>query len=75
MRLKAVAGVGWSAFVALVLAACNSANSRPPSTGCQTCLDCKGQAYVNGECGGCTNSSQCCAPLICYKGSCFHSLQ
>jgi hypothetical protein len=40
------------------------------STGCSTCLDCNNQACVNGACGSCTNSSQCCAPLVCVGGSC-----
>jgi hypothetical protein len=38
--------------------------------GCQTCLDCNGQACINGACGSCTNSSQCCAPLVCQGGTC-----
>jgi hypothetical protein len=41
-----------------------------PPTGCNTCLDCKGQACVGGACGGCTTSDQCCAPLECIRGMC-----
>jgi len=41
-----------------------------PPTGCASCLDCQGQACINGTCGACTNSSQCCAPLVCQNGSC-----
>ena len=46
-----------------------------PTTGCQTCLDCKGQACVDGVCGACTNSADCCAPLICKSGKCVINLQ
>jgi hypothetical protein len=44
-------------------------NCAPPS-GCNDCRDCKGQACVGGRCGACTNSSQCCAPLVCAGGRC-----
>jgi hypothetical protein len=40
----------------------------PPT--CDSCQDCGNQACVNGMCGACTNSSQCCAPLICDMGQC-----
>jgi hypothetical protein len=33
--------------------------------GCNTCLDCNGQACLAGLCASCTNSSQCCAPYEC----------
>jgi hypothetical protein len=39
-------------------------------SGCQTCLDCNGQACVASQCGACTNSAQCCAPLECVNGTC-----
>jgi hypothetical protein len=42
----------------------------PPTTGCRSCLDCDNQACVNGSCGACTSSSQCCPPLICLNGRC-----
>ena len=37
---------------------------------CTTCLDCNGQACGGGQCGSCSNSSQCCAPLTCASGTC-----
>jgi hypothetical protein len=37
---------------------------------CQSCSDCGNQACVNGACGSCTDSSQCCAPLQCQNGTC-----
>jgi hypothetical protein len=41
------------------------------STGtCQTCRDCGNQACINGTCGACATSADCCAPLICQDGSC-----
>jgi hypothetical protein len=46
----------------------------PPST-CMTCGECGNQACVNNGCGACTNSSQCCAPLICQAGKCVQSIQ
>ncbi|NUP11865.1 MAG: hypothetical protein HOW73_37945 [Polyangiaceae bacterium] len=41
-----------------------------PPGGCDSCMDCGNQACVNGECGECTDSSQCCAPLVCVNGQC-----
>jgi hypothetical protein len=41
-----------------------------PPAGCGSCTDCNNQACVNGVCGACTDSSQCCAPLQCINGSC-----
>lgn len=38
---------------------------------CGSCRDCGNQACVNGACGACTDSSQCCAPLVCSQGMCF----
>jgi hypothetical protein len=38
--------------------------------GCNSCQDCGNQACVNGTCGACTSSAQCCAPLVCDMGSC-----
>jgi hypothetical protein len=43
------------------------------SSGCNTCLDCNYQACINGACGACTDSSQCCAPLVCVMGNCIVS--
>jgi hypothetical protein len=47
----------------------------PPATdagppGCQSCTDCGNQACVNGTCGSCTSSAQCCGPLQCQNGTC-----
>jgi hypothetical protein len=42
----------------------------PVSTGCSSCQDCNNQACINGQCGACVSSSQCCAPLVCNEGSC-----
>jgi hypothetical protein len=44
-------------------------NCAPPR-GCNDCRDCRGQACVGGQCGACTDSSQCCAPLVCAAGQC-----
>jgi hypothetical protein len=41
----------------------------PPPT-CTSCLDCRNQACVGGACGACRDSSDCCAPLVCWEGSC-----
>jgi hypothetical protein len=46
----------------------------PPPT-CGTCKDCGNQACINGTCGSCTSSAQCCAPLLCLNGSCVQALQ
>jgi hypothetical protein len=43
--------------------------------GCQTCLDCSGQACVAGACGACTTSAECCAPYKCQSGSCVYIIQ
>ena len=45
----------------------------PPDAGtpqCGSCTDCANQACVNGTCGSCTSSAQCCPPLLCLGGSC-----
>jgi hypothetical protein len=51
-----------------------SSTSPPPDgstpTGCNSCTDCNNQACVNGMCGACTSSAQCCAPLQCINGTC-----
>ena len=44
-------------------------NCAPPR-GCNDCRDCRGQACIGGQCGACTDSSQCCAPLMCIGGEC-----
>jgi hypothetical protein len=37
---------------------------------CGTCKDCGNQACVQGTCGQCSSSSQCCPPLVCQAGTC-----
>jgi hypothetical protein len=55
--------------------ACSSTDAGTPMmSGCNTCLDCNGQACINGACGACTDSSQCCAPLICIQGMCVNGV-
>lgn len=41
-----------------------------PPGGCNSCRDCGNQACIAGQCGSCTDSSQCCSPLRCVGGSC-----
>jgi hypothetical protein len=40
------------------------------TSGCTSCTDCGNQACVGGQCGACTDSSQCCSPLECSNGVC-----
>jgi hypothetical protein len=47
----------------------------PSTTTCGSCTDCGNQACVNGTCGACTTSADCCAPLVCESGSCQVLLQ
>jgi hypothetical protein len=42
----------------------------PPPPGCQSCLDCGGQACNGTTCGSCSSSAQCCPPLVCNGGTC-----
>lgn len=37
---------------------------------CGSCKDCNNQACINGTCGQCSSSAQCCPPLVCSGGSC-----
>ncbi|MFH1811438.1 MAG: hypothetical protein ABIJ09_22040 [Pseudomonadota bacterium] len=37
---------------------------------CDSCLDCGNQACRNNQCTTCTDSTQCCPPLICNSGVC-----
>jgi hypothetical protein len=53
--------------------ASSSACAAPPT--CNTCRDCGGQACNSGTCGGCTDSVQCCAPLVCVTGRCQATIQ
>jgi hypothetical protein len=47
--------------------------SGPP--GCSSCRDCGNQACNNGQCGPCTTSADCCAPLECQNGTCVTMIQ
>jgi hypothetical protein len=38
--------------------------------GCGSCHDCLNQACINGQCGACGSSTDCCPPLVCSNGSC-----
>jgi hypothetical protein len=40
------------------------------TAGCATCIECPGQACVDGTCTSCTSTAQCCAGLVCVDGSC-----
>jgi hypothetical protein len=42
---------------------------------CSSCRDCGNQACVNGQCGSCTTSADCCAPLECRSGVCLPIVQ
>jgi len=42
----------------------------PDGSGCTSCRDCGNQACVDGECGACRDSSDCCSPLRCVAGAC-----
>ncbi|TNF23718.1 MAG: hypothetical protein EP329_26805 [Deltaproteobacteria bacterium] len=42
----------------------------PEGTGCDSCEDCGNQACVDGECGACVTTDDCCAPLLCIEGQC-----
>ena len=42
----------------------------PPPPGCRSCQDCRNQACINGACGACRTSADCCAPLVCSGGTC-----
>ncbi|MCC7074863.1 MAG: hypothetical protein IT383_26370 [Deltaproteobacteria bacterium] len=37
---------------------------------CASCEDCGNQACVDGSCGACATSLDCCAPLVCAEGVC-----
>jgi hypothetical protein len=43
-----------------------------PPGACTSCKDCGNQACVNGACGACTTSADCCSPLVCDKGQCVY---
>lgn len=43
-------------------------SAQPPQ--CTTCQECGNQACVSGSCGACTDSAQCCPPLVCMQGVC-----
>jgi hypothetical protein len=49
---------------------CSDGGAPAPPASCTTCTDCGNQACVGGQCGACTSSAQCCAPLECSNGVC-----
>ena len=53
-----------------ILSAGDNCGGSSPAFGCATCRDCGNQACVDGACVACTDSSQCCAPLVCTGGTC-----
>jgi hypothetical protein len=54
-----------------VLAAGRSCDTtRPPPSQCLTCQDCGNQACIDGACGACRTSADCCDPLVCVAGRC-----
>jgi hypothetical protein len=46
------------------------ASTCPAPAACTTCRDCENQACRDGGCGACSDSSECCAPLVCRSGTC-----
>lgn len=42
----------------------------PNPTSCKSCHDCGNQACHAGQCGACSDSSECCAPYVCRSGTC-----
>jgi hypothetical protein len=42
---------------------------KTPTT-CSSCRDCGNQACTGSTCAGCSDSSQCCTPLVCRSGTC-----
>jgi hypothetical protein len=53
----------------------NGGTTCTPPTSCAGCGDCGGQACNSGTCGGCADSTQCCAPLVCRAGACVANIQ
>ncbi len=50
----------------------------PPDAGtpmCSSCKDCGNQACIGGACGACRNNADCCAPLVCFEGTCVPNLK
>jgi len=41
-----------------------------PTTSCASCRDCNNQACSSGACTRCSDSSECCTPLVCRSGTC-----
>lgn len=54
----------------VVTCAANCTLDTSGCVGCSDCRDCNNQACVGGTCGACTDSSECCAPLLCLGGTC-----
>jgi hypothetical protein len=53
----------------------SSGSSSGGTPGCGSCRDCLNQACINGQCGSCQTSADCCSPLICTAGTCVPVLQ
>lgn len=54
-----------------ILSAGEECEEPPPEEAtCETCVDCANQACVDGFCGACTTSADCCSPLVCVEGQC-----
>jgi hypothetical protein len=48
----------------------SSSGSSSGGGGCGSCRDCNNQACINGVCGSCRTSADCCSPLVCVGGIC-----
>jgi len=49
---------------------CDPGNPVQLPDSCDSCEDCGNQACVDGQCGACSDSAECCPPLICDDGTC-----
>jgi hypothetical protein len=47
-----------------------SPDAPPAPTTCLNCTQCAGQACIDGMCGSCTDTSQCCVGRVCRDGRC-----
>jgi hypothetical protein len=63
-------GPTWVHYDSAILSAGAECGDAGVPSGCSSCGDCGNQACVNGTCGACATSADCCAPLVCNDGSC-----
>lgn len=56
-----------------VLSAADDCPTPPPPT-CDSCGDCRNNACTPDGCGACSDTTDCCAPLVCVGGSCLPEL-